>query len=361
MKKTTELQEQPTPKKERNYNIDFLRGVATIFIVLIHTAFWSGTLYLPYWFTNICLLIDVPVFMFISGISFTYVKSIIKNLKGLIIQWKKWLYFLLFYLVILLVFFREQFVLKDIFFWPGYAFPTFNNIQVVAGSIWFMPMYIKVTLLCSIIICAINHFAKEKELDYLKIVLAFIFFIFIFNSTGTPFLFIDSFVSFYSFVYILGYILHNYKIKGIKQLLLYELITIVLTICIFRIYGYTMVNIQDVKFPPSVPFFPFAMISILLFWYLKDHLKIKASNKINYIGQNAIFFYFAQNVSSSFIYYVYKFIPFDNIVFVFISMLICNIICTIIMGIVLTESYKFITTRFKFTKVKEIFLPEKSN
>ncbi len=361
MKEDIEMLKQDTPKKERNYNIDFLRGLATIFIVLIHTAFWSGTLYLPYWFTNLCLLIDVPVFMFISGISFTYVKSIIKNLRGLIIQWKKWLYFLLFYLAILLIFFKEQFFYRDIFFWPGYTFPTFNNIQVVAGSVWYIPVYIKVTILCSIIICSINHFAKEKKLDYLKIVLAFFFFIFVFNSTGTPFLFIDSYVSFYSFIYILGYILNNYKIKSIAQLILYELITILLTIGIFKIFGYTMENIQTVKFPPSIPFYPFAMISIILFWYLKDHLKIKASNKMNYIGQNALFFYFAQNVSSSFIYYVYKFIPFKNIVLVFISMLICNIICTIIMGIVLTESYKFITTKLKFTKFKEIFLPEKSN
>lgn len=65
--------------QKRNYNIDFLRGIATLWIIVIHTAWWSGTIYLPSWFSNLTLLIDVPVFMFISGISFNYVNSIIKK------------------------------------------------------------------------------------------------------------------------------------------------------------------------------------------------------------------------------------------------------------------------------------------
>ena len=42
--------------KKRNYNIDFLRGIATISIIIIHTAFWSGTEYLPSWVSNLTLL-----------------------------------------------------------------------------------------------------------------------------------------------------------------------------------------------------------------------------------------------------------------------------------------------------------------
>ena len=36
-------------------------------IVLIHTAFWSGQQYIPYWFSNLILLVDVPVFFFLAG------------------------------------------------------------------------------------------------------------------------------------------------------------------------------------------------------------------------------------------------------------------------------------------------------
>ena len=51
--------------KKRNNNIDFLRGIATLCIILIHTAFWTGEMYLPAWFKNLTLLVDVPVFMYI--------------------------------------------------------------------------------------------------------------------------------------------------------------------------------------------------------------------------------------------------------------------------------------------------------
>ena len=35
--------------------------------MLIHTAFHSGASYVPYWFANITLLFDVPVFFFLAG------------------------------------------------------------------------------------------------------------------------------------------------------------------------------------------------------------------------------------------------------------------------------------------------------
>lgn len=51
----------------RHKEIDILRGLAMVNIVLIHTAFWSGQQYIPYWFSNLTLLVDVPVFFFLAG------------------------------------------------------------------------------------------------------------------------------------------------------------------------------------------------------------------------------------------------------------------------------------------------------
>lgn len=53
--------------KNRNVYLDFFRGCATISVMLIHTAFHSGASYVPYWFANITLLFDVPVFFFLAG------------------------------------------------------------------------------------------------------------------------------------------------------------------------------------------------------------------------------------------------------------------------------------------------------
>lgn len=343
-------------EKKRNYNIDFLRGIATLFIILIHTVWWSGTIYLPAWFSNICLLIDVPVFMFIAGISFNFVNSIIKNIKGIVIQWKKWLYFIIFYTLIIFIFFREQLIHKEVLSWITYVFPSSNSLDVVGGSIWFMFMYIKVTILCSIIICSINYFFKEKSLQCLITVLLFMLFIFLYNSTGYDFLFIDSYISFYSIVYLLGYILNNCKIKNILQLILYILITLFITLIVFDIYNYDITYIQAVKFPPTLPYLCISMFSIIIFWYLKDHLKINQNNKINYIGKNAIFFYFAQGISSSLIYFIYPHIPYESIIIKFIIMLLCNYIMAFIIAIFLIETYKIID-KIKLTKIKNAILP----
>lgn len=343
--------------KERNYNIDFLRGIATLFIILIHTAWWSGTGYLPLWFSNLTLLVDVPVFIFISGISFNYVNSVLKNLKGLIIQWRKWLYFLVFYIIILLIFFYEQFNAKDIFSWIAYVFPNDNSIAVVGGSIWFMIMYIKVTIFCSIIICCVNYFYKKDILKILILISGFLFFVFLYCSTGKSLLFFDSYLAFYSLIYFLGYILHNYKIKDLKQLIILESANFVILLIVFLCLDLGINDIQNIKFPPSAPYLPLSLISILLFWYLKDNLHIKANNKINYIGKNAIFYYFAQGISSSFIYYIYPYIPFNNIVLKFIIMLLCNVVCATVGAVFLDKTYQFFMKKININFFKKIFCP----
>ena len=48
-------------KKNRNYYIDNIRGLATISVVFIHTVFWSGSSYVPEYMRNLSLLIDVPI------------------------------------------------------------------------------------------------------------------------------------------------------------------------------------------------------------------------------------------------------------------------------------------------------------
>ena len=343
-------------KKTRNYNIDFLRGIATICIIIIHTAWWSGTGYLPTWFSNLMLLIDVPVFMFISGISFNYVNSIIKNLKGLLVQWNKWIYFIIFYIILYLLLYRNDFAVQNIFSWLVYLFPENLHIQVVGGSIWFMIMYIKVTIICSIIICAINHYCKEKKLEILKTVILLLLMTFCYCSFDNKLLIFDSYTSFYSLIYILGYTLHNYKIKDLKQLIVFELSNIIILILVFLALNLSINDIQNIKFPPSIPYLFFSLISIILFWYLKDNLNIKGNNKLVYVGKTAIFFYFAQGVSSSFIYNVYPYIPFENIALKFICMLISNIVLATLGAVFLDKSYNYLKQKMTSNKEKISFM-----
>ena len=327
--------------EKRNYNLDFLRGIATLFIILIHTTFCSGETYLPAWFKNLSLFIDVPVFMFISGMSFNFIKSITKNLKGILGQWKKWIYFLIFYSLILFLFFRDTFNLSEVFHWIAYSFPTTTSLPVVQGSIWFMTMYIKVSILCSIIIMCNENFAKkEKERNLITIIC--ILLLFFLNSTFTKSnLILDVYTSFYSIIYLLGYISYNCKIKKVKHFISFEFIAFIILIIIFTINKISISDIQTIKFPPSFPYLFVAIPSLILCWYLKDYLKINKNNLVNYIGKNAIFFYFSQGISSSLLYF---FLPYfkTNIYIKFIALLLINLFLSIIIGVLLNESYNYI-------------------
>ena len=56
-----------SPVKTRLESLDLVKGIAILGVIHTHTVFWSGMLYLPDWTRRIVLLMDVPVFFFISG------------------------------------------------------------------------------------------------------------------------------------------------------------------------------------------------------------------------------------------------------------------------------------------------------
>ena len=113
-------------------------------------------------------------------------------------------------------------------------------------------------------------------------------------------------------------------------------------------------DLQTIKFSFSVVYLPFSLISIILFWYLKDKLKIKDKNPIVYIGKNAIWFYFAQGISSSLLYYIYPYISNHRDIVVFPIMLIINIALATIMAIILEKSYNIIDKIEKNDKILKV-------
>jgi len=58
------------------------------------------------------------------------------------------------------------------------------------------------------------------------------------------------------------------------------------------------------KFPPKLLYIFWSSFSLLTLLVLYNRLKIEKNNFITYIGKNAIFYYFAQGMSSSLIYFV---------------------------------------------------------
>ena len=316
--------------KDRNYTIDFLRGCACIFIILIHTAWWSGQKYLPSWFSNLFLLVDVPIFVFLSGLSYNYFESIGKNIKGILKQWNKWVFFLIFYMLILYIFFRSEFDLTKLVGYIFYQVPSTGSLQVVGGSIWFITMYIKVTLFCSVILF---FYKKYNTLDF-KYILMFMILLSVLNIA-----FIDYYVAIYSFIYLLGYYSYKNKIKSLNFFFVIETILIISIMLLFMVSGYTIKDIQMLKFPPTIYYLMISMPGIILTWFLKDQLKISKDNPLCYLGKNSIFFYFSQGISSSILYFIVRKVSISNIYFKFFVMAICNIFMAIIIGIILNELY----------------------
>jgi hypothetical protein len=63
-------------------------------------------------------------------------------------------------------------------------------------------------------------------------------------------------------------------------------------------------KINKNKFPPQIPYIIWAQFSLVTLFVLYNRLKITKENFITYIGKNAIFFYFAQGISSSLVYFL---------------------------------------------------------
>ena len=56
-------------KMNRDLYIDFAKGLATLSIIFIHTAFWSGQFYIPAELRVFSLVFDVALFYALSGIT----------------------------------------------------------------------------------------------------------------------------------------------------------------------------------------------------------------------------------------------------------------------------------------------------
>lgn len=80
--------------KNRIFIIDTFRGITALNIIFIHTVYWSGNGYIPDWVRNISLLLDVPMFFFLSGWAMAYT-SPYKSIKSILENIKRWIFFLI--------------------------------------------------------------------------------------------------------------------------------------------------------------------------------------------------------------------------------------------------------------------------
>ncbi len=333
---------------KRNYNLDFFRGIAALSIIFIHTVCKSGSEYIPIWMLDVSLLIDVPLFIFISGMTFHHIKTIEKNISSLIKLWYKWIIFVLLYFIVIVLFRSEYFsltnIIKALFFEIDVKMP----LTVISQSLWFIPMYFIVSTLGSILIVK----CKDNKIDLKNVlIINFIFYmmyLYYFQNLNTEI----SKILMYNFIYLLGYYLYDKKITSKK--FAYLFLGIITTNILLAFFGpYKYIDMHIAKFAFDFTYLAYSLVSISLTWYFLNRIKIKENNPFVYIGQNALSFYFAQGVSSSLMFHVARKIRLIWPIKLTIIFLI-NVVITTLIAIALKQITDYIMRSLKETKKKKI-------
>lgn len=282
----------------RNNLIDVIRGVLIINIILIHTVFWSGTSYVPEWVRNLSLMLDVPGLFFISGWTLSYTgKS--KNIFSRI--WQIYLPYaitLALCWIILISYYNTPITFSDWSKWLLFQGESYN-FPVLMGSVWFLPVFIELSIISPII----HKFIQKKQYGICLTILVFFLIVIasILNYHGSIYPLV-----FYLFFFILGYLSMDLKI-GLKGFILAQ-IAIFITMFIVWLENRGNFSLQNNKFPPDVIYLIFSIPAIILILYAKNFEQSINEGQhgiqkfLKFAGKNSLFIYFGQGFGSSILY-----------------------------------------------------------
>ncbi len=317
--------------RNRDPYLDFLKGIAVIGIIVIHTAFWSGQSYTPEWLQDLSLFLDVPFFFYLSGWGNSYSRKIDinKTIKRLSEMWLQWILFLLLISTIVCIMPAHFTGFANVhnFISAAFSFDVdFPAFPVIGGSIWFLPNYFLVIFINTIVLRIIEAINGSPK-TYMQIVAAALVWI-CFNNI---FLGLDiRYFLFYSLFFLMG-------CNGVGRQISGKRLAASLGFCGIGIVAFSYIqnlpilDFQNAKFPPSLKYACISMFAILIARYLEAYIK-KPCVIFAHIGKNAIFYYFAQGIGSSLIYRILPHILSAHWFLTWLLALICNIAITAVIA-----------------------------
>ncbi len=309
---------------KRDLYIDFAKGFATLSVIFIHTVFWSGQFYVPTELRVLSLLIDVPLFYALSGLtSGNNVEKTFYRLLKLQITYMIFITFLFFLDYLFKVFglnlfglgwmqefystFGTKYVprsLSDVPQWQNlgnwylHQYTNADTFPVVMGSFWYLKVYFILTVFGVLVL---RFF--PKHLNWFIAIcfgLTVLFNVFPhYYPTGQV-----GYVAFYLGVFLVAHQLKGKKIPARWIPILYGVLAAVLVFLFWNYGAELFLKMNKAKFPPKLLYIFWCSFSLLTLLVLYNRLKIGKNNFITSIGKNAIFYYFAQGMSSSLIYFV---------------------------------------------------------
>lgn len=112
------------------------------------------------------------------------------------------------------------------------------------------------------------------------------------------------YVALYLGVFLMAHQLKGKKIPTKFVPILYGVLLLILAFLFWNSGKEVFLKMNKSKFPPQLLYAFWSSFSLLTLFVLYNRLKINKNNFITYIGKNAIFYYFAQGISSSLIYFL---------------------------------------------------------
>ena len=291
---------------EREHYIDLVRGICAVSIVFIHTCFFSGGSYVPMPMRSISLLLDVPAFFFIAGMTRAYIQkdTVLTQLFKLS---------MVFVLLGLLCDLIDGGVTWASIFRPMFLMgvKVSSLFKGVGSSYWFVPVYA-----CTIILGGVIVKNAERHIPWilLLIVLAYaLAFRGELSFAGYRFLGVGlDRLLFPVAAYLFGYWCQQHIIpaKSFRRrgfaLLLAVVACIVYYLC-FLHTGDRVYNLQSNKFPAfKLPYIAASCLSMAgIIFFAGNALR---NRFFEHIGRNAIFYYAGQGVSSSCLFFISPYI-----------------------------------------------------
>jgi hypothetical protein len=112
------------------------------------------------------------------------------------------------------------------------------------------------------------------------------------------------YVALYLSIFLIANQLKGKKIATKWLPFLYGTLLIILIFLFWNSGKELFLKMNKAKFPPKLLYIFWSSFSLLTLFVLYNRLKITKNNFITYIGKNAIFYYFAQGISSSLVYFI---------------------------------------------------------
>lgn len=286
----------------RNNYIDYIRGLAALSVLWIHTVGWSGASYVAPYMQQLCLLIDVPIFFFVAGWSYGYTNDMVKGMKNILRLQIRYMVFIVLYAGLLLCF-RDKVGISQIVAWLLHLnYDTTKHFPVAIATMWFMRVFIATSM--------IGYIALKIKRPYVMLLISFLLtvlcsYAFWHDQTSNTSIFDFRYIPIYLTFYLAGYITKDREISW-KQLIL-GMSAVILGLLALYDCHINVFNIVKQKFPPTIVYMLWSIPSLLFVIKFKKIDKMPCNKYINRIGRYSIHYYFAQGISSSILYFVVPF------------------------------------------------------